>query len=40
MIKVSFVCDDKPQSERLIAVVKRFFELEEVPTQQQKGRSE
>ena len=30
MIKVSFVCNDIPQSKRLIEVIKEFFEIEEV----------
>ena len=30
MIKVSFVCDDIPQSERLIEVIREFFEIEEI----------
>ena len=30
MIKISFVCDDKEQAERLIKCVDEFFEIEEV----------
>ena len=29
MIKISFTCDDIPQSERLRAVMKEFFEHED-----------
>lgn len=29
MIKISFVCDNKEQADKLILVVKEFFELEE-----------
>ena len=29
MIKISFVCDDKEQADRLILIVEEFFELEE-----------
>jgi hypothetical protein len=29
MIKVSFVCDNKEQADRLILIIENFFELEE-----------